>query len=232
MIKFESSILDIAIKQIGSHACLLLCSSGVDSIAMTHYALTRRKKMFDRFGSMLALHFNHNLREENDLMEESFCKFMGDKFPDLTCIVIKNPNKKLKTEDQLRKFRLSYLQNFHSNVILTAHHLDDAVESYILNTIRGHPEYLPMPFVTKHEDSQLAFCKPFLFTKKKDFIEYAEKHDLMKYVVDDSTNKVTNGSRRNLIRNEILPIFKREKVGLEKIVEKRMRERLMIEALK
>jgi hypothetical protein len=54
----------------------------------------------------------------------------------------------------------------------------------------------------------------------------------MKYVVEDETNKVTKGSRRNFIRNEIMPLIKREKMGLDTIVKKKMHQRLMLEIIK
>lgn len=231
MIKFEKSILEVAFSKIKNYRIIVLCSSGVDSIAMTHYLLNNKKRLLNDV-DIFPIHFNHNLRNENNLMEASFRRFMSEFYPSSLYYISRNPNKSLKTEDDLRKFRLSVLRSFTNNIIITAHHLNDSVESYLLNTIRGKPEYLPIPFFTHHEKDNIIFCKPFLFTKKKDFIEYAEKNDLMKYVVEDSTNKITKGSRRNLIRNEILPIFEREKVGLEKIVYNRMKKRLMLDLLK
>jgi tRNA(Ile)-lysidine synthetase-like protein len=229
MIKLNKQIIDLAKKSYLSDHAVLLCSMGVDSLAMTHFLLSNRKK---HFSTLVPLHFNHSLREENHLMEESYKKFISDKFPNIASITIKNPDPSLKTEDDFRKFRTKSLKHVSGCVVITAHHLNDFVESYLLNTIRGNPEYLPMPFVTRHENEEVVSCKPFCFTKKKDFIDYAEKHDLMKYVVEDSTNKIVKGSRRNLIRNEIIPILDRENVGLEKIVSKRMKERLMLEILK
>jgi tRNA(Ile)-lysidine synthase TilS/MesJ len=100
----------------------------------------------------------------------------------------------------------------------------------MLNVLRGKEGFLPIPFIT--EVGTNLVVHPFLFTKKKDFIEYAEKNDLAKYVVEDETNKVTKGSRRNFIRNEVMPLIQREKMGLDTIVKKKMQERLMLEMMK
>jgi tRNA(Ile)-lysidine synthase TilS/MesJ len=54
----------------------------------------------------------------------------------------------------------------------------------------------------------------------------------MKYVVEDETNAISRGSRRNMLRNEIVPILERDKVGLETIIAKKMEKRLMLELLK
>jgi tRNA(Ile)-lysidine synthase TilS/MesJ len=135
-----------------------------------------------------------------------------------------------KTEDTLRRARLEYIKkNVDCTILITGHHLDDATESYMMNVLRGKEGFLPIPFVT--EVGSNLIVHPFLFTKKADFRQYAERKDLMKYVVEDETNKVVKGSRRNFIRNEIMPLLQREKMGIDTIVRKKMEERLMIEML-
>lgn len=232
MLSVDKNILEISSKGCDIRNAILLCSSGVDSLAMTHYFLSKNPLN----AKYTVIHFNHNLREENKLMAESCQKFIDDIFPNTYYWSILNTNKDLKTEDDFRKFRISKLRELffvNKMLVFTAHHLDDCVESYLLNTIRGHPEYLPIPFYTdiNNRKSFIRLCKPFLFNRKKDFIAYAIKHDIYKYVVEDSTNKVVKGSRRNLMRNEIIPILEREKVGLHTIVSKRMKKRLMIDML-
>lgn len=59
---------------------VLMCSSGVDSIAATHFMMKRDDSFFTR---KIVCHVNHNLREQNDKMEESvklFCTEMGFEF--------------------------------------------------------------------------------------------------------------------------------------------------------
>lgn len=69
-------------------------------------------------------------------------------------------------------------------------------------------------------------------TRKQDFIDYVEKHDLKKYVEEDETNKIVKGSRRNMIRNELIPLLDQHKMGIQTIVRKKLRERLALELLK
>lgn len=236
MIKFNKQILDKATQLNGSDEYVLMCSSGVDSIAGVHYLLSKAKKR-DRF-RFKVFHFNHKIRPQNDKMEESFYNFMNTELPNFYKTVITRSTYIGKlpahTEAELRDFRLDKLRQFvHKNVIVSFHHLNDCVESYLLNCFRGHDSYQPIPFWTewKHGTTNVA-CHPFLFTKKQDFIDYCAKYDLMKYVVEDETNTVSKGSRRNMIRNEIIPILQRDKVGLETIVSKKMQKRLMVDLLK
>lgn len=230
MIKYIKKVVDIS----DSHSInrIIMCSSGVDSIAATHYILSKHK---DKIRYQV-LHFNHKLRPQNDLMQESVVRFMMEKFPS-HIYYTPSRTKHASTEAELREERLNYIRSvFHHNVIITAHHLDDCVESYLMNCFRGHTDYLPIPFWSEIKGNDLyttnTMVHPFLFTKKQDFINYAIKNDLMKYVVEDETNKVTKGSRRNLIRNEIIPILQREEMGIDTIVKKKLKQRLMLELLK
>ena len=236
MIKFNKQILDKATQLNGIDEYVLMCSSGVDSIAGVHYMLSKVNKR-DR-NRYKVFHLNHKLRPQNDVMENSFYDFMDTELLDFYRHAIRRnvgyDEVTKNTEAALREFRLNELTKFiHRNVIVSFHHLNDCVESYLLNCIRGHDGYQPIPFWTEWKDATTnVSCHPFLFTKKQDFIDYCVKHDLMKYVIEDETNIVSKGSRRNMIRNEIIPILQRDKVGLETIVAKKMKQRLMLDLLK
>ena len=204
----------------------VLCSMGVDSVAAAHYCITKLSRITFR-------HFNHGLRKQNDLMETSYISMMLEKdFREMGYppVVLRNYIKD-KSEDGLRQARIEYIKNnVASTIFITAHHLDDATESYMMNVLRGKEGFLPIPFIT--EVGSNLIVHPFIFTKKADFRQYAERKDLMKFVVEDETNKVTKGSRRNFIRNEIIPLLQREKMGLDTIVKKKIEQRLMLELIK
>jgi len=242
MIKCNFDIINKAIDIVNNKHCVIMCSSGVDSIAATHYLLSNLvldKEMIANHNSFCVFHYNHNLREQNQEMAKMFSTFMGDLFP-IYWSILENRQKDLPaTEATLREDRLkSVSARFHRSIIVTAHHLDDCVESYLLNCLRGHTDYQPIPFFTEYRNNPSVnanmnvIAHPFLFTKKQDFIDYAVKYDLMKYVVEDNSNRVVKGSRRNFIRNEIIPLLKREKMGLDTIVKKKMQHRLLLDLIK
>jgi len=214
MISFSQHIFNLSNKQ---HNVNLLCSSGVDSIAAAHYFIHNFKNI-----SVSLLHFNHNLRDQNQVMEESFKAFAASTEVSYCVVPLTCTD---STEDSCRKARIEYLQQYASTTFITAHHLDDCVESYLLNCIRGKEGFLPIPFHTELTNNN-SINRPFLFNRKKDLIAYAEKHNLLQYVVEDETNTQVKGSRRNLLRNKIVPLLEEEKVGLAMIVKKKMIERL------
>lgn len=227
MIKFSKEIMGLAFSKMPKHSTIsVLCSMGVDSVAAAHYCVTKHSNITFR-------HFNHGLRKQNDLMETSYISMMFEKdFREMGYppVVLRNYVKD-KSEDGLRQARLEYIKNnVDCTIFVTAHHLDDATESYMMNVLRGKEGFLPIPFIT--EVGSNLIVHPFLFTKKADFRQYAERKDLMKFVVEDETNKVTKGSRRNFIRNEIIPLLQREKMGLDTIVKKKIEQRLMLELIK
>lgn len=256
---FNNDIFDLALgKDPTWHNTLVyvLCSSGVDSVAATHYMYnkfycnrTRSISVVNgsrdyRF-SMLAFHIDHNYREQNEQMYlkfTDFCKIEG--IPKLSHILMHHASRKKFTEDYLRKARLEVMsllatRTINSNrtrkvVFVTGHHLDDCVENYMLNVIRGHSAYHPMPLLSTHESENCEFtiCRPFIFSRKQEMIDYCVKHDLMRFVEEDFTNLESKGSRRNMIRNEILPILERDKVGMHTIVKKMIQKRLSLDIMK
>ena len=184
---------------------LVACSGGVDSIVAAYYLRQRY--------NVTLYHFNHGTPLANK-MEEGVSRFAEYfKFP----IIIRRTNKELKTENEFRQERIKLYENGKYNVV-TAHHLDDAVESYFLNFTKGHLWRIPMKPVTNIGGSTI--FHPFLTTPKQDFVNHAKKHDLVRWVVEDESNHDPSFCRRNWVRNAILPILKDKHIGLSTIVRK------------
>jgi len=230
MIKFSKQIFDIALSKIPYQFTnvVLMCSSGVDSVAASHFFMEKYKRQF-KFG-ISVLHFNHKMRSQNFVMAEKYRKFSKEALGQYSFVV--DLDCKGKTEAACRSARLNWIQSYGRNTIfVTAHHLDDCCESYLMNVLRGKEGYLPVPFVSEFPNN-IFICHPFIETRKKDFIDYVEKYNLTEYVEEDETNKIVKGSRRNMIRNEMLPLLEEHKMGIHTIVRKKLRERLALELLK
>lgn len=189
-------------------------SSGVDSVAACHL-LWRRGYKFS------IAHFHHNAQAINDNMVESARALARElKIP----IYIGYNKDKIgdkNIEDACRQKRLEFFRKFNKNIIL-AQHLDDACESFFVNAMLGRTDYCPIPLKTKLDNSESILVRPFLLNDKKRFSEYAERNNLMRFVVEDLSNKNTK-FRRNYIRHEILPRIP-ESFGLKKTVKKKLEE--------
>ena len=187
-------------------------SMGIDSVAAVSF-------MIRKGYNLVPIHFNHRLRKQNDFMAEKFLDFCNSMGIDGHIGTGQN----LITESDCRNARLNFYQEIATGgVIVTAHHLNDWVESYLMNCFRGHPNHNPFELVSNF--GTFSIIHPFLLSRKKDFIEYVERNNLKKYIIDDETNKITKGSRRNWIRNNLIPEMKDHKLSLEKFAKRHILE--------
>jgi tRNA(Ile)-lysidine synthase len=201
------------ILKLANNKVTVACSSGVDSIAVAHFLLTKYPQI-----DLSIFHFNHGLREQNDLMQEKVKNFC-DHF-NITSHTVKNDDSRLKSEADLRHARYGAMRQLELGYVVTAHHLDDACESHMMNFLQGNEEYVPIPPMTVYESANLVIIRPFILNKKQELYDYAVKNNLIQYVVEDETNK-DNTVRRNWIRNVILPQFIEKGYNLYTIVRKK-----------
>lgn len=191
-------------------------SMGVDSVAAYLY-------LKNKGYNVTPIHFNHKLRSQNDLMEEKFielCEATNVK-------PIVGYGKDLKTEAECRQARINFYSNVANNkIIITAHHINDWVESYLLNCFRGHPNREPFSLISNFDNFKI--IHPFLLSRKKDFEQYLERNNYFCYTMEDETNSSTKGSRRNWIRQQIIPEMIENKLSLENFAERRIKNMLEI----
>lgn len=187
-------------------------SMGVDSLAALFWMVNEG---FD----VTAIHFNHSLRDRNDDMQASFIRLCEMyRIPYITESVKCDPS-----ENDCRKKRLEFFSRVaQGSVVVTAHHLNDWVESYLMNCFRGCPDKRPFEVETRFKDFNI--LHPFLLTKKSDFEQYLERNLLITMIVEDETNSVNKGSRRNWVRNDLIPILKEQEISLEKFAKRSVNE--------
>lgn len=181
----------------------LAFSGGVDSLAVAHF-LKRGKH------DITLLHFNHGC-EYSDYIEKQ-CREIAESLS-LPIIVGKvpeiNPKKGQSLEDFWRRHRYLFLRSFQEKFI-TAHHLEDSVETWIWSSFHGNPKIIPV--------SDDKVIRPFLITEKKDFENYASRNNLI--AVDDPYNKNLSLTR-NYIRANVVQHAYKINPGLKKVIRKK-----------
>jgi len=212
-IHFQSSILPA--KGVG---ITIAISGGVDSIALAYF-LSQGKRPLQLF------HFNHKLRPQNDEMEDSVREFA--RHFNLPLKVANSHDypfgKSTSLEAAAREARLKAMEELNLGYTVVCHHLNDAIESYIMRCMLGvmsMKNYYCIP--PKTQMTNICLVRPFLLTKKDTLMEYATRHHLMEFVVEDETNKDTD-IRRNMVRHQLLPLMETEWNGLEKVVAKHVK---------
>ena len=195
-------------------------SGGIDSIAACHFL---KKGNYD----FIAAHFNHKFIPQDDEIAESVIRFC---YKNEIPLFVIDSNKKYESgskEDFCRKERYAALGNFVEKngleILVTAHHLDDCVESYFLNFLKGCPEYVPINYSCKYPN--FLVVRPFLLNKKVDFGQYVMYHGLEEFVMEDELNGDLS-LMRNWTRNVVLPTIEQKYKGLSKVVFKKMKRHL------
>lgn len=197
----------------------IACSGGIDSVAITHYLVTRWFKTKPQI-----LYVDNELFEEDCIASQN----IGRLAQKLCCQLIHHvcpvsaESKNLETV--CRNTRMSAYKDAGTHIVV-CHHLDDCVESYLMNCLNGTREYEPIPEQTivchspnVHYSRFIYIIRPFLLTvTKKDLEAYCMANNLTQYVVNDPLNAK---STRGWLRREILPKLKEKYPGIDKVVRK------------
>ena len=111
--------------------------------------------------------------------------------------------------------RIHYSDEFQKHYlrpIITCHHLDDQVETWLFTSMHGNPRLIPY--------KRDYFIRPFLLTRKRSLEKWAVSRDVP-HIFDPSNNDADN-YMRNFIRHEVVPKALRVNPGLHKVVKKKI----------
>ncbi len=202
---------------------VLAYSGGRDSSALLDVlARLYKNKCATRIASLTVVHIHHGLSAHADeWAEHAKAACAKYKLPLIVEKVYVNPHSSMGVEAAARQARYRALMNIAKNLkadmIMTAHHLDDRVETFLIQWMRGAgPDGLsamtparPMEALSE-EDNQIVLARPWLDVSAQDIADYAKKAHLT-WVEDDSNSD--SRYLRNLIRNEVLPILDSARSG-------------------
>lgn len=200
-----------------SDQLLLAVSGGVDSMVMLHLFLEAGYKPG-------VVHCNFSLRKESDA-EEAFvaneCQRRGLRFY----------SRRFNTADYAeehgqsiqvaaRELRYSFFEevmaNEGYNVLATAHHATDNLETVLLNLTRG----TGIDGIAGIPVRNGNIIRPLLFASRDAIVKYAHANHIK--WMDDSSNFTTDYSR-NLIRHRVLPALKEINPGLDDTISSTIR---------
>lgn len=188
-----------------SKKLVIATSGGVDSMVLVDLLLKNQKIIKD---NIIIAHFDHKIRPEskNDAdFVKTFCQKNKLKF-ELGNANIKKIAKanKANLEATARIYRYQFLeklrQKTESDLILTAHHQDDNLESVIMNWQRGTGLFGLSGI--KQFSQKTKIYRPLLRLEKSELISYAKKQKVQ-HIVDESNYDLN--FRRNYIRHQLIP---------------------------
>ena len=180
------------------------CSGGIDSMVFTDFLLKGKKDV------QLA-YFNHDTAFARK-SEEFVKQYSENKKIKLYVGRVKGRKEKRSLEEFWRDERYNFLQNLDSDFIITCHHLDDCVETWLMSAFHGQCKLIP--YQRNHN-----IFRPFLMTSKMSIKRYAENKGV-KWIQDPS-NQLTNFAR-NRVRHNIMPEVLQINKGIRNTIRKKL----------
>lgn len=185
------------------HEFLLACSGGLDSIVLAHLCHV--------LGLNYSIaHCNFKLRGKESDADEEFVKILADKYAKKVYVT------SFKTTDYITENKVSlqvaarelrydwFVQIMQENdikTLVTAHHADDNLETFIINLSRG----TGIEGLTGIPEKTNSISRPLLPFSRSEILNYAEEHKLDWR--EDQSNQETK-YLRNKIRHKIVPELK------------------------
>lgn len=180
-------------------------SGGVDSCAVVDF-LSKKHNVTCAF-------FNHGTID-SDRANEFVAKFCSERnIPLLWGRCRSEKSKEESKEEYWRRERYDFLSEL--GPVITCHHLDDCVETYVMSSLHGTAKVIPL--------FRNNIIRPFLTTPKSEFVGWCERHGVE--WCEDLSNDNTDFTR-NYVRKYLLPHAYHINPGLrttvKKIVEKQI----------
>jgi tRNA(Ile)-lysidine synthase len=191
----------------------IACSGGVDSMAITHF--------LSKNHNCALVFFDHGTETSTEAKEflEGFVHEKNSEYrslPFATTLSLKvgKINRKKDSseswEEYWRNQRYEYFHSFEDQII-TGHHLDDCVETWVWGSLHGLGKIVPY--------RNRNVIRPFRLNRKVEFVNWCRKHNVP--WIEDSSNEDT-GFMRNFIRKELIEKCLVVNPGLHKVIRKKV----------
>lgn len=178
------------------------CSGGPDSMCLLNI-------LYDRGYKIVCAHVNHNIRKESKDEEEflkNYCKERKIIFE-----VLELPHYDDKSESFYRSKRYTFYKNlcnkYKTNILMTAHHGDDLIETILMRITRGSHLHGYVGFKKDYLEYGIRIIKPLIFYNKDEIISFNKMRGIP-YVIDKTNEK--DSYTRNRYRHKVLPFLKEE----------------------
>jgi tRNA(Ile)-lysidine synthase len=195
--------------QLKTKTIYLAVSGGIDSMVLTSCLLQLKVKH-------TLLHCNFKLRGNESDTDEVFVKNYA-KQNNINCVTTSFDTKSycekhhLTTQEGARELRYNWFSTFlddSNSVLLTAHHLDDQIETFFINLLRG----TGLKGLTGIPNSKNNIYRPLLTFFKQQIIDFATTNQIK--FREDQSNQSDN-YLRNRLRHHFIPVLKNETESLD-----------------
>ena len=186
------------------------CSGGVDSMAAVDLLKNNHE--------VNLLFFNHGTKTSADALEflSDYTKRNNTEYDLKISLQVGSITRDKATDQSWEEYwRIQRYEWFHSfdHPVITCHHLDDCVETWIWSSLHGEGKIIPY--------ANRNVIRPFRLNRKCVFTNWARNKNVP-WIEDESNND--NKYMRNFIRHEIMPKALVVNPGLHKVIAKKVKE--------
>ena len=189
---------------------LLACSGGRDSVFLCH--------AFQQLGLSFGLaHYNFQLRGAESDADEAFVRSLAKQL-DVPVFVKRfdtlheQEKRSGSIQEVARGIRYKWLEKTRKtkgfDFIATAHHLEDNLETQLLNLTQG----TGLKGLTGIPERRKQIIRPMLWISRSSIDDYLTRHGLQWR--EDASNQETKYSR-NKIRHQVIPVLREINPGLD-----------------
>ncbi len=182
-------------------------SGGVDSSVLLH-ALSRLRDDGRLSVALEAIHVNHGLQLEAEqwgIHCQQFCAHLGVPLHLISVDATPQPGRSPEESAREARYRAFRDQLMEGDQLVTAHHLDDQAETFLLQALRGAGPRGLSAMSPVMGLGQGWLLRPLLTFSRRSLLEYARVEKLE--WVEDPTNRQLSADR-NYIRHQIMPALK------------------------
>ena len=188
-----------------SERFLIACSGGMDSTVLLHLMASLSRGA--GYG-IRAVHVNHNIQPESRSWAghcREVCRALGVGLEALE-IDASEPGKE-SPESWARNKRYAAIESVltEGEVLLTAHHRDDQLETFLLRLLRGSGVLGLASMRAVRRFGSGLHARPLLDYSRAQLLDYAERHGLG-WVEDPSNADIRPD--RNYLRHEVIPAIR------------------------
>jgi tRNA(Ile)-lysidine synthase len=180
---------------------IVACSGGIDSIVIANFLSQKH--------NVTLAYFNH--QTPFGIQSEEWIKEWADKnnMHIITSTLSRDKHKTESFEEYWRKERYSWFYTLDMPVV-TAHHLDDCVETWIWSSMHGTGKIIPY--------RNRNIIRPFRLNEKEKFKDWAINRNLS--WMEDPSN-INTKYIRNYIRHTMMPHVLTINPGIKKVIRKK-----------
>lgn len=191
-----------------SNYVVVSCSTGVDSSVLLDILYKLNYKI-------VIAHINHNVRIES-FDEMAYLKDYAEKLNlpiEITILDNIDSSFEESARNERYKFFKEVAKKYNTNQIVTAHHLDDNLETILMKLTRGSNLYGYAGIKNKISIDDFIISRPLLCLDKDMIYQYAKDNNVTFF--EDYTNTLDDHTR-NRFRHHIIPLIKKENKNIWK----------------